>query len=354
MEDVHLRAGEDRAAARVSGVKAGVEASAPGRAGIIGNPSDMYGGSVISCTIPHRARCRIVPAGELCLQSGSLTARPRSRADLALRGDNLDIQRAVLGWLGLDPQRFAFHIRTSTTIPSEAGLAGSTAMLAAVLAAVARILDLHLDGYEMAETARRIEAEQMGVACGFQDQHMAVFGGFNYMDFRGKESLKQHPDEPYATVERLPAPRGGLPFLLAHTGIKRSSGAVHRTIRERWEAGDRDVVEGQSRIAQLARIGKKAILDEDWKTLGRLMDENHEIQSALGGSGEVCDELIRTARQAGALGAKLAGAGHGGTIIALTLDPGPVASALIAAGAQRTLTPRPVRGLLVRPLNPDS
>ena len=48
---------------------------------------------------------------------------------------------------------------------------------------------------------RRIEARIMGVTCGFQDQHMAVFGGLNYMDFAGKETLLQKEDEPLATIE---------------------------------------------------------------------------------------------------------------------------------------------------------
>ena len=80
---------------------------------------------------------------------------------------------------------------------------------------------------------------------------------------------------------------------------------------------------------------------EDWPLLGRLMNENHAIQRDLGGSGESNERLIAAARGAGALGAKLAGAGDGGTIIALWPWPDSTAlqDALRAAGASAIYHP---------------
>jgi galactokinase/mevalonate kinase-like predicted kinase len=176
---------------------------------------------------------------------------------------------------------------------------------------------------------------------------MAVFGGLNYMDFRGKESLEQSDSEPFATVEPLADHVSVMPFVAAHTGIKRNSGQVHKSLRQRWLEGEPDVVSGYIEAAELARDGKKALIEERWQELGKLMDENHGIQRRLGASGEVNDRLIDAARKNGALGAKLAGAGHGGTIIALTLDPDTTVGALRAAGAQRILIPRPANGLVV-------
>jgi mevalonate kinase len=68
------------------------------------------------------------------------------------------------------------------------------------------------------------------------------------------------------------------------------------------------------------------------------MNENHTIQRDLGGSGESNERLIAAALQAGAPGAKLAGAGSGGTIIALWPweDTAPLERALRAAGASAT------------------
>jgi mevalonate kinase len=140
--------------------------------------------------------------------------------------------------------------------------------------------------------------------------------------------------------------------VLGFTGVRHSSGTVHKPLRERWLEGEPAVVDGYRRITELARIGKKALLVEDWELLGRLMNENHAIQRDLGGSGESNEGLIGAALDAGALGAKLAGAGDGGTIIALwpNGDVLPLEEALRQAGAQATYDLRPTPGATVETL----
>ena len=63
------------------------------------------------------------------------------------------------------------------------------------------------------------------------------------------------------------------------------------------------------------------------------MNENHRIQDSIADSGEQNNYMIKVAREHGAMGAKLAGAGGGGTIIALTLEPVITQEALLRAGA---------------------
>jgi galactokinase/mevalonate kinase-like predicted kinase len=191
----------------------------------------------------------------------------------------------------------------------------------------------------------------MGVVCGFGDQYMAAFGGLRYLDFRGTTPDVDPVSAPWATVEDLAgasARTSRLPFVLAFTGKRHHSGSVHGPIRERWLAGERAVVEGQARIAALARDGKRALVAGDWARFGALMNENHAIQRDLGGSGEPNEKLIAAALEAGALGAKLAGAGDGGTIVAIGRDLEDVARigrALAAAGAADTWPLRPVPGV---------
>ena len=146
---------------------------------------------------------------------------------------------------------------------------------------------------------------------------MCTFGGLNYIDFRGKQFYRDAEAELFATVEPLAAHAPQLPFVLAFTGVQHASSAVHKPLRERWLEGEAVVIQSYRRIAEIARMGKKAIIMADWPLLGHLMNENHSIQRALGGSGESNERLIAAALEAGALGAKLAGAGDGGTIIAL-------------------------------------
>jgi galactokinase/mevalonate kinase-like predicted kinase len=325
-----------------------IVATAPGRCGIVGNPSDMYGGCVLSCTVQEQAECRLTEAAEpLTIVNDGETAILRSREDLSLRGDRCDIARAALTFFHIDPANTRFGLHLKTDIPMRAGMAGSTALLAAIVGALDAHLGMGMTPYALAETTRKIEARVMQIVCGLQDQHMAVFGGLNFMDFVGKEQLEQRDDEPLGTVEPLAAYAPDPPLILAHTGIQHHSGTVHRSPRQRWLDGEPLVRNYYARIAELGRRGKRALIEKDWRRLGALMNENHALVAALGGSGPVNDRLIEVARQAGAWGAKLAGAGGGGTILALADDPERIGTALMAAGAERLLIPRPRPGLTV-------
>jgi galactokinase/mevalonate kinase-like predicted kinase len=281
----------------------------------------------------------IASAGEHCVL--------RSKEDLVLKGDRLDILRAAFIFFGIDPEQQHFSVNLCTEIPMQAGMAGSTALVVTIVGALDRYFRWHMHPWAIAETARKIEAQVLGVLCGLQDQHMAVFGGLNYMDFAGKAGLEQRDDEPLVTVEPLAAHAPTPPLLTANTGIRHHSGVVHKSPRQRWLEGEKQVIERFERIAMLARLGKRALLAGDWVTLGALMNENHALVAAMGGSGPANDRLIEAARSAGAYGAKLAGAGGGGTILVLAEDRERVSQALVEAGAVSLTTPEPMPGLTV-------
>ena len=309
----------------------GVMATAPGRAGIIGNPTDGYGGSLVSCAIKDRATAIIVPADQLIIENETGKTVLKWENDFANRGDHFDIVRSVLRYFRLYDLKA--RIRTETRIPEQAGLAGSTAIIAAVLTAVSAYIGKSFNRYFLAELNRIIELNYMKCQCGYQDAYMTTFGGLNYLDFRGKEYYKDLHSEQYATVENLAEYISELPFIVAHTGIKHHSGQFHKPLRERWLEGDPVVAKAYEDITALAREGKKALINRRWEHLGYLMNENHRIQDSIADSGEQNNYMIRVARKNGALGAKLAGAGGGGTIIALTLEPERTKEALLQAGA---------------------
>jgi len=329
-----------------------IESSAPGRCGILGNPTDGYGGTVISSALAERATVRVspLPPGRF---EATICGHSRAFAgpgDLALDGGFCDVAAAVLTRFPEALAGAGCRLEAATTVPVQAGLAGSTTMLVAILGAVLRLLGRDLHPYALAETAREIEFNVMGVTCGFHDQYLAAFGGLACVDFRGKAPRPGEPvrvEDLYATVEPLTHRVGPLPLLLANTGVARVSGSVHSPLRERWLAGDDEVVGGYERCAQLAREGKAALLAGDWPAFGAAMNENHAIQRDLGGSGEANERLIAAALAAGALGAKLAGAGKGGTIIALHEDLDHLADRLREAGAARLLRVAPSAGLTV-------
>jgi mevalonate kinase len=132
-------------------------------------------------------------------------------------------------------------------------------------------------------------------------------------------------------------------------------------VRERWLEGDPVVRRGYREIAELASLGKRALLARDWRAFAQLMNQNHSIQQQVGASGELIDEAVDLARQAGAWGAKLAGAGGGGSVILLhpdflgksgaadevgSLAGHPVTSALLARYPQgQLIAPKPAPGV---------
>jgi galactokinase/mevalonate kinase-like predicted kinase len=313
-----------------------VVCSAPGRAGIIGNPTDMYGGAVLSCSVGMRARVTVKAAPDLVLETTGQECRIATRDDLRPRNDRFDLPRAILDYMRLPA--LGCHVRYESEIPLRSGLSGSTALVVSLLQALLAWQGEYPHTYQLAERARYIELNYLKVVCGYQDAYMCTFGGLNYMDFRGKQFYRSAEAELFATIEPLANYAPELPFALGFTGVQHASGAVHKPIRERWLEGEPSVVKGYERITELARMGKKALLMQDWPTLGHLMNENHAIQRELGGSGDSNEQLIAAALGAGAPGAKLAGAGSGGTIIALWPweDMTPLEEALRAAGASAT------------------
>lgn len=318
--------------------------SAPARANLIGNPSDQYGGCTLACSVPLRAHVDLRPAAVATLESGDRRVELPGPADLEPRGDLFDLPRAVLrAWGGAPP---SLHVALASAIPLRSGMAGSTALVVALLRALEAWHGAPWAPHELAERAREVERGEMQVTCGYVDQYMAVFGGFRFVDFRGKTPEGSAATEPYATVETLGAP---LPFVLAFTGVRHSSDAVHRPVRERWLAGDPDVVGGYARCSDIGHLGKRALLRGDWKELGGLMNENHAIVRALGASGPSNERLIDAALAAGAPGAKLAGAGDGGTIVALwpDEDAAPLEAALRGAGAAALYRPRACEGVRI-------
>ncbi|MBC7286662.1 MAG: hypothetical protein H5T86_01180 [Armatimonadetes bacterium] len=339
-----------------------IHVSAPGRGGIIGNPSDMYGGTVVSCTIPERAEAVVAPSPKLTFDIYGHYQVIQSEADLEFSEELhfLNVGKAVWRYLrrsefverGLLDPNATFMVRAQSNIPLRAGCAGSTAMLMCVLAGILEHFNITITRYELAELARRIERHELGVQCGFQDQYMIAFGGINCVDLRDKQNGDGRRDEPFATVEPLQDYVDELPFILANTGIQRCSGDFHAEPRRKWEEGDPRRRKGFERLGELGRLGKKALLLKDWDWLGELMNENYEIVEDLIGCGEANTRLIKAALRHGAKGAKLSGAGRGGTIIALHEDPDWLGQKLLEEGAARLMRLVPTEGLKVTRLGP--
>lgn len=373
------------------------ELTVPARINILGNPSDALEGDhcTITSAIELRAGAMIEDAEHVVVEQqdkdafGQLIAGKRHEyADLPplpYDGD-MDLVKAAINRLyAYSPElrskwsRFRPHIATWTDVPRQSGLAGSTLFVLMTLAGLRALYDLdryaHND-YALCEMAQRVEAKELGITCGFADRYVPFFGGLAYLDYRGKLFQKEIGEEPYVTYERLDPWVADLPLVIAHTGIIRDSGDVHAVMRGRYLQEHAQMTRGEvlqpftvqimQQVGATAWSGKIALLHNDLAEFGRLMSENHRLVNQMmeycgftEGAGWANNVLIEAAMSHGALGAKLTGAGGGGSVFALVRpgDEAQVAAGMRQAALDKGLahvtvfSTRPTRvGLTITPI----
>ncbi len=133
----------------------------------------------------------------------------------------------------------------------------------------------------------------------------------------------------------------GKPFLLAigDSGVKSPTKVVVGEVRRRWEREPSRYETLFDQIGRIAERAKEEMEEGNLERLGSLMDENQALLQDLGVSSPQLDGLVKVAREAGALGGKLSGAGRGGSVIALIEERTreAVTTAWERGGAQRVI-----------------
>lgn len=329
----------------------------PARINILGNPSDAVEGdfATITMTINKYAYAEINPHSRIVLEKRSSnsqsnsyvnTTEEYSYSELPLPyGTDLDLCKAAINYLYTYSHEFkdkldtlgGFHLSTWSEVPRQSGLGGSSLFVILTLAALREYyhLDksLHND-YILAEITQRVESNELGITCGFADRYAPLFGGLLYIDYRGKLFHKPIKDEPLATIEPLSEYINRLSLIAVTTGLQHNSGDVHAPMRkkyleeyEHWQQSGGTpppMVKFMQGIWRSAWRGKIALLENDMSKFGSLMNENHTLVNEMmkycgftEGAGWANNLLIQTALENGALGAKLTGAGQGGSVYAL-------------------------------------
>lgn len=330
-----------------------IRLSIPARVNILGNPTDGNEGdfATISAAIDIRAHALIDSHEYYVLeQTGidddQIVFKP---SDLPLSYDGTgDLLKGALNKLYAYSHEFksklatgGFVLRVWTDVPRQSGLGGSSLLVLLMLAALREYYDLNRrvhNDYVLSELTQRIEAIELGITCGFSDRYVPLFGGLAYLDYRGKLFHADIGQEPFVTYERLAGFEQALPMVAVTTGIHHDSGDVHGRMRPRYLAeykewrtkgGDMPpLVALMSAAWDCAWRGKIALLANDLTLFGTLMNENHRLVDKMmrycgfeDGAGWADNLLIEAAKQHGALGAKLTGAGGGGSVFAL-VNPG--------------------------------
>lgn len=210
------------------------------------------------------------------------------------------------------------NICINVTIFSEAPAGGSTGTSAAVTVALIGALDRLTPGrltpHEIAHLAHKVETEMLKQQCGIQDQLSAAYGGINYIEMF---------DYPYASVSQIHVPDAiwwelERRLVLIYLGKSHSSSRVHEQVIEHLENAGPDCKK-MCDLRKTAPMARDAVYNGDFSALGRSMIENTDAQQCLnpGLVGDDARKVIRIAKEHGAVGWKVNGAGGDGGSITL-------------------------------------
>ncbi|MDQ2676670.1 MAG: hypothetical protein M3Y34_07650, partial [Actinomycetota bacterium] len=217
-------------------------AEAPARTGLVGNPSDLFGGALVGLAIDEMsAEVVAEPSLEVQLVAGGEQQSFESLAGLATAAR----PAGPLALLWAAAKRYAVdrpehgdarvELRLErTTIPEGVGLAGSSAIVIAALRALGRLFGDEISDPDLPSAALAAERDELGIAAGLGDRVVQVYGGLVYLDLARVGGPR---------VEPLDARRIPDVYVAWRPDAPTHSGEVHRGMRERYAAGDPAAVE---------------------------------------------------------------------------------------------------------------
>jgi Mevalonate kinase len=208
-----------------------------------------------------------------------------------------------------------FSLEYESTVPLRLGMGGSSAIITAAMRALCQYFDLDIPLPIQAKLILETETLEIGVPAGPQDRVIQVYEGLMYMDF-ARDKMESRG---YGDYERLDPGLLRNIYLAYRTSLSEGTEIFHNNVRQRWRAGDPEIVGAMNTWAGYAEQGRRALLDRDYDTLDRLIDANFDLRARLYHISEGNMEMIHTARQAGATANF---AGSGGAIVGTYKDEG--------------------------------
>ncbi|KCZ73190.1 mevalonate kinase [Candidatus Methanoperedens nitroreducens] len=284
-----------------------ITCSAPGKIYLFGEHAVVYGEPAIACAVELRTHVSAKRSDAVTISSG-----------LGTTGLDYEIHpyvSSVIEKLGV----MEISVDISSDLPVGSGLGSSAAVTIATLAAINTELGLGYSHRELARMGHEIEQEVQGAASP-TDTFVSTFGGVVEITSR----------------KRLDSLDCGI--VIGNTNRPKKTAVILEEVKRRIKDFP-DIMDSVIKtIGSITKRGEISVLEKDYRSLGRLMNINHGLLDALGVGTAELSALVYAARNAGAFGAKITGAGGGGCMVALTDSPLKVASAIEAAGGQAIIT----------------
>ena len=217
-------------------------------------------------------------------------------------------------------------------VPAGTGLGSSGSFTVGLLHALRAYKRLKISAEELAQTANHIEMTILGEPCGKQDHYIAAYGGLTCQEY--------HPDGT-VTVSPLKLAEATLKdlsenMMLFFTGYSRAAAEILDDQKKKTEKGDTGMLDSLHFIKDLGLRIKDGLEAGDALGFAELMNEHWEHKKARSKniSNDHVDALYELARENGALGGKLVGAGSGGFLLFYTLDRPKLRAAMSKEGLQ--------------------
>jgi len=293
-----------------------IRSIAPLRISFAGGGTDIseysreYGGAVINSTINWYAHTHLAPSKE-GIRLISLDFGTNEKLEHLVYDGKNDLVKATLKKMELGKLRGGAELFMHTDAPPGSGLGSSSTVVVSLIGALSNWLDIFMSEYDVAELAYEIERNELGIKGGYQDQFASVFGGFNYIEFATDGKVIVNPlrisNENIKELE--------CHLLLCFTGGTRlSANIIERQVDDFRSGRNVEALHEQKRMALEM---KNSLLKGDFDEFGRMLDSAWQTKKemARGITNSRIDGLYEAARQKGAIGGKILGAGGGGYLL---------------------------------------
>jgi mevalonate kinase len=304
--------------------------TAPSKVILVGEHAVVYGSPAMAVPVSSvRARAEVSEMGidePSVIQALDLgrtiplgrPSNPSTDDGLVLAFDN------ALRLTGLERDQVHLSVRIHSRIPVARGMGSGAAVAAAIIRAVASHYGASISPDHLSELVFESEKVYHGNPSGIDNSVVAY-----------ERPVWFRKGWPIGVL----SPRAPLILLVGDTGAPSSTREAVDQVRQGYDANPEHYGSLFERIAECVETARVALEQGDAEALGQAMRTNQAILRELQVSHPALEELIAAAESAGALGAKLSGAGRGGCMIALVGPERrqPVESALCAAGAVRVM-----------------